>query len=154
MAEVADFFLRTPTLTASNFKVLWLTDPKFLAIKDLNPYKKVLKFQGHIFLLLSAQVGGKSFGISAIQGRVFYYFPMKNWWKLKKTYGLYLHFLPGFYFFGYDQVLMSKIQLIPLCLNFVIFSKFVKRWALFMWDKLFACNQTQTSDVLRLAGYF
>ena len=31
----ADFFLRPPTLTASNFAAVWPTDPKFLAIKDL-----------------------------------------------------------------------------------------------------------------------
>ena len=28
-------FLRSPTLTASNFAVLWPTDSKFLALKDL-----------------------------------------------------------------------------------------------------------------------
>ena len=41
----ADFFLRPPTLTASNFAALWPTDPKFLAIKDLNLFKKCIKNQ-------------------------------------------------------------------------------------------------------------
>ena len=45
MAEAADFFLRTPTLTASNFAALWSTDPKFLAFIDLNPFSKCVKFQ-------------------------------------------------------------------------------------------------------------
>ena len=45
MAEVADFFLRTPTLTASNFAALWPTDPKILALKDLNLFLKFGKFQ-------------------------------------------------------------------------------------------------------------
>ena len=45
MAEAADFFLRTPTLTASNFAALWPTDPKFLALKDLNVLKKYIKYQ-------------------------------------------------------------------------------------------------------------
>ena len=45
MAEAADFFLRTPTLTASNFAALWPTDPKFLALKDLNLFLKCVKFQ-------------------------------------------------------------------------------------------------------------
>ena len=45
MTEVADFFLRTPTLTASNFDALWLTDPKFLALKDLYSLKKYDKYQ-------------------------------------------------------------------------------------------------------------
>ena len=43
MAEAADFFLRTPTLTASNFAALSPTDPKFSAIKDLFPFKTVSK---------------------------------------------------------------------------------------------------------------
>ena len=42
---MADFFLRTPTLTASNFATLWATDPKFLALKDLNPFSKCGKIQ-------------------------------------------------------------------------------------------------------------
>ena len=41
----ADFFLRPPTLTASNFAALWPTDPKFLALKDLNLLKKHTKNQ-------------------------------------------------------------------------------------------------------------
>ena len=46
MAEVADFVLRTPTLTASNFVALYPTDPKFQALKDLNLFLKPIKFQG------------------------------------------------------------------------------------------------------------
>ena len=45
MAEVADFFLRTPTLTTSNFVALWPRDPKFLAVKDLKPFSTVSKVQ-------------------------------------------------------------------------------------------------------------
>ena len=45
MAGAAHFFLRTPTLTASNFAALWPTDPKFLALKDLNLFLKFVKFQ-------------------------------------------------------------------------------------------------------------
>ena len=45
MAEAADFFLKTPNLTASNFKALSPTGPKFLALKDLNLFKIVSKFQ-------------------------------------------------------------------------------------------------------------
>jgi len=45
MAEAAGFFLRTPTLRASNFKILYSADPKFLAFKDLNPFNIVSKFQ-------------------------------------------------------------------------------------------------------------
>ena len=41
----ADFFLRPPTLTASNFAALWPTDPKFSAIKHLNLLKKHIKNQ-------------------------------------------------------------------------------------------------------------
>ena len=36
MAKAEDFFLRSPTLTASNFDALLSTDPKFSALKDLN----------------------------------------------------------------------------------------------------------------------
>ena len=43
--RVADFFMRPPTLTASNFAALWPTDLKFLAFKDLNPFSKCVKFQ-------------------------------------------------------------------------------------------------------------
>ena len=43
--HVADFFMRPPTLKASNFAALWPTDPKFLALKDLNPLKKYIKNQ-------------------------------------------------------------------------------------------------------------
>ena len=45
MAEAADFFLRTQTLTASNFAALRPTDPKFLALKDLNLFQSVLSFE-------------------------------------------------------------------------------------------------------------
>ena len=41
----ADFFLRPPTLTASNFAALWPTDPKFSAFKHLNLLKKHTKNQ-------------------------------------------------------------------------------------------------------------
>ena len=44
MAEAADFFLRTPTLTASNFAALWPTDPKFLALKDLLFFLQCIEF--------------------------------------------------------------------------------------------------------------
>ena len=43
--RAADFFLRPPTLTASNFKALWPTDPIFTALKDLNLLKKYIKNQ-------------------------------------------------------------------------------------------------------------
>ena len=46
MAEAADFFLRTPTLTASNFAALCPTDPKFLALKDLLFFLQCNEFQG------------------------------------------------------------------------------------------------------------
>ena len=45
MAKAADFFLRTPNLTASNFAALWPTDLRFLALKDLNLFSKCVKFQ-------------------------------------------------------------------------------------------------------------
>ena len=41
----ADIFLRPPTLTATDFAALWPTDPKFLALKDLNPLEKYTKNQ-------------------------------------------------------------------------------------------------------------
>ena len=41
MAEAADFFLRTQTLTASNF-----ADPRFLALKDLLFFLQCIEFQG------------------------------------------------------------------------------------------------------------
>ena len=41
----ADFFLRPPTLRASNFAALWSTDPIFSALKDLNLLKKFNKNQ-------------------------------------------------------------------------------------------------------------
>ena len=37
-------FLRPPTFTASNFDALLSTDPKFLALKDLNCLKKYTKY--------------------------------------------------------------------------------------------------------------
>ena len=46
MAEAADFFLRTLTLTASNFAALWPLHLKFLEVKDLNLSLKFFKFQG------------------------------------------------------------------------------------------------------------
>ena len=46
MAKAADFFLRTPILTAINFAALWPTNPKFLALKDLLFFSQVIKFQG------------------------------------------------------------------------------------------------------------
>ena len=45
MAKAADFFFRTPTLTASNFAFLRPTDPKFLALKDLL-FLQCIEFQG------------------------------------------------------------------------------------------------------------
>ena len=39
---MADFFLRPPTLTASNFEALLSIDLKFLALKDLNLLKKYI----------------------------------------------------------------------------------------------------------------
>ena len=44
-SKAADFFLRTPTLVASNFAALRPTDPKLLALKDLNLFPKFFKFQ-------------------------------------------------------------------------------------------------------------
>ena len=46
MAEAADFFLRTSTLTASNFAALGSTDPKFLELKDLLFFSLCIEFQG------------------------------------------------------------------------------------------------------------
>ena len=43
--RVADFLLRTPTLTTSNFEALYSTDPIFTALKDLNFLKKYTKNQ-------------------------------------------------------------------------------------------------------------
>ena len=43
--QVADFFLRYPTLTANNFKALWTTDSIFTAFKDLNLLKKYTRNQ-------------------------------------------------------------------------------------------------------------
>jgi len=43
--QMADFFLRPPTLTASNFDALWPTDPIFTVLKDLNPLKRYFKYQ-------------------------------------------------------------------------------------------------------------
>ena len=45
MAEAADFFLRPPTLTASNFEALQSTDPLFTVLKALNILKKYTKNQ-------------------------------------------------------------------------------------------------------------
>ena len=41
----ADFILRPPTWTASNFKSLWSTDSIFTVLKDLNLLKKYIKNQ-------------------------------------------------------------------------------------------------------------
>ena len=41
----ADFFLRPLTLTAKNFEALWPTEPKFLALKDLNLLKECIRYQ-------------------------------------------------------------------------------------------------------------
>ena len=46
MDEVADSYLRTLTLTASNFAALWPTDQKFLALKDLLFFSQCFEFQG------------------------------------------------------------------------------------------------------------
>ena len=43
--RAADFFFRPPTLTAGNFEALWSTEPKSLALKDLNLYKRYIKHQ-------------------------------------------------------------------------------------------------------------
>ena len=43
--RLADFFLRPPTLTASNFAALWPTDPKFSAFKHLNLFKSTPKIK-------------------------------------------------------------------------------------------------------------
>ena len=43
--QMADFFSRPPTLTASNFAALWPTNPKFSALKNLNPFSTVFKVQ-------------------------------------------------------------------------------------------------------------
>ena len=45
MAEAADFFLRTPTLKASNFVAHCHTDPIFSVSKALVPFEKVSKFK-------------------------------------------------------------------------------------------------------------
>ena len=49
--RLADFFLRPPTLTASNFAALWPAEPKFLASKDLIFLKTVSKFQENSSIL-------------------------------------------------------------------------------------------------------
>ena len=43
--RMADFFLRPPTLTDSNFAALSPTDPKFSALKDLITFLTVSKVQ-------------------------------------------------------------------------------------------------------------
>ena len=40
-----DIFFRPPTLTAGNFKDVSFIDLKFLALKDLNSFQTLLKFQ-------------------------------------------------------------------------------------------------------------
>ena len=44
-AKVADFFLRPPTLTASNIEALLSKDSIFTSLKDLNLLKKYTKYQ-------------------------------------------------------------------------------------------------------------
>ena len=43
--RMADFYLRPPTLTASNFAALWPTDPILIAMKVLNPFERYTKVQ-------------------------------------------------------------------------------------------------------------
>ena len=43
--RMADFFLRPPTLTDSNFVALWPKDPIFTALKDLNLLKKSVNIE-------------------------------------------------------------------------------------------------------------
>ena len=42
---MADFFVRPPTFSTGNFEAIWPKEFKFLALKDLNPFKTVLKVQ-------------------------------------------------------------------------------------------------------------
>ena len=42
---MADFFVRPPTLTIGNFEAIWPKDLKISAIKDLNRFKKYVKYQ-------------------------------------------------------------------------------------------------------------
>ena len=42
--QMADFFLRPPYLTASNFDALWPTDPIFTLLKDLDSLKRYFKY--------------------------------------------------------------------------------------------------------------
>ena len=42
---MADFFVRPPTLTTSNFEAIWQKDFKFSTIKDLNSFKKHAKYR-------------------------------------------------------------------------------------------------------------
>ena len=44
-AGAADFFLKPPNLTPSNFEVLYSTDSLFIALKDLSLLKKYIKNQ-------------------------------------------------------------------------------------------------------------
>ena len=44
MAEAADFYLRIPDLTATNFEALLPTDFKFLVSNDLNLFESASKF--------------------------------------------------------------------------------------------------------------
>ena len=43
--RLADVFLRPPTLTTGIFEAIWPKDLKMLAIKDLNRFKKYVKYQ-------------------------------------------------------------------------------------------------------------
>ena len=43
--RMADFFMRPPTLTTSNFEAIYPKDLKFSAIKDLNRLEKYAKYQ-------------------------------------------------------------------------------------------------------------
>ena len=70
------FFLRPPTLKASNFATLWLTDPKFLALKDLNLFKTVSKVQEASIIL----------GV---------YFALSKWPHFNSVYLVRVPFLTG-----------------------------------------------------------
>ena len=43
--QMADFFVRPPTLTTGNFGAIWPKDLKISEIKDLNRLKKYAKYQ-------------------------------------------------------------------------------------------------------------
>ena len=85
--QMADFFLRPSTLTASNFDALWPKDPIFTVLKDLNLLKRYFKNQeaGSILRVI--------FALS---------FYIINWWKGGLDCSpLYLP--QGFLYFRLDQ---------------------------------------------------